>query len=280
MTLGQKIKEARISRGITQSDLCRNKITRNMLSAIENDKASPSLDTLLYLSEQLYLPAAYLISNDQDLFFYEKNEAIEAIKESFKEEKYSTCISKITKLSKIDDELAYLLVKCHFALGKHFVFRGALDSAKEHLNKAFEYTSKTIYDISGIKTLIPMYYSLAENIQAPLLNLKVNDVFDSFDPEKEYELLKYIVGDTSYVYKNPQYKSHIRAKELIRKRRFEEAIEVLEAIVSERSTDEYNAYLTFHVYSDIEYCEKQLGNYEGAYKYSTKRMSMLEGFKS
>ena len=42
----------------------------------------------------------------------------------------------------------------------------------------------------------------------------------------------------------------------------------------------YNAFVVFGIYSDLEICYKELYNFEKAYLYSTKRMSMLEGFKS
>ena len=42
MNLGEKIKNLRISKNITQSALSGAKITRNMLSQIENGKAMPS----------------------------------------------------------------------------------------------------------------------------------------------------------------------------------------------------------------------------------------------
>ena len=44
--------------------------------------------------------------------------------------------------------------------------------------------------------------------------------------------------------------------------------------------DGYNAYVIFSIYTDLEYCYKQLYDFEKAYLYSTKRMTMLEGFKS
>lgn len=46
MTLGQKIKEARLERNMTQKDVVGDYITRNMLSKIENDSATPSVKTL------------------------------------------------------------------------------------------------------------------------------------------------------------------------------------------------------------------------------------------
>ena len=63
MTLGQKIKAARLERGMTQKELVGDYITRNMLSKIENDSATPSVRTLEYLARALDLPTSYFLSD-------------------------------------------------------------------------------------------------------------------------------------------------------------------------------------------------------------------------
>ena len=52
MDIGKKIKELRLQKFMTQSELAGNEITRNMLSRIENGAAQPSLDTLKYLASR------------------------------------------------------------------------------------------------------------------------------------------------------------------------------------------------------------------------------------
>ena len=74
MNIGEKIKNTRKVRKITQSELAGTFMTRNMVSRIENGAAKPSLDTLIYIAEVLSVPPAYLLSDDGDLFFYEKRE--------------------------------------------------------------------------------------------------------------------------------------------------------------------------------------------------------------
>jgi transcriptional regulator with XRE-family HTH domain len=66
-TLGKKLKEARLAKKLTQSDVVGTFITRNMLSQIESGVASPSLRTLEYLAHTLEIPIHYLISEEQDL---------------------------------------------------------------------------------------------------------------------------------------------------------------------------------------------------------------------
>ena len=61
MTIGQRIREARLGRQMTQQELVGDYITRNMLSKIENDAATPSVRTLEYLAGAMGLqPGAFL----------------------------------------------------------------------------------------------------------------------------------------------------------------------------------------------------------------------------
>ncbi len=64
MTIGEKIRQGRIEQGLSQRQLCGDKITRNMLSLIENGSAKPSMDTLAFLAGQLGKPISYFLSED------------------------------------------------------------------------------------------------------------------------------------------------------------------------------------------------------------------------
>ena len=280
MTLSEKIKAARKAKQLTQSELCGDKITRNMLSAIEGGKATPSLDTLRYLAEGLSVPLPYLLSEDDDLFIFRKNEAICSIRRDFSEKKYNSCIIKISKLGGMDDELAYILCACNFELGKRAVLKGALYSAKRLLNSAKDYSQKTIYDTTKIDNLLLMYTSLAENIQSPMLEFDIKSFEANLDPDLEYEFYKYITGDFSFKFKSKAFEKHRIAKEQMKNRKYKEAIRTLEEIVAEKNPETYNSYVMFGVYTDLEQSAKQLLDFELAYKYASKRLSMLEGFKT
>ena len=280
MTLSNKIKSLRKSRKLTQAELCGDKITRNMLSAIESGKATPSLDTLRYLADGLYVPVAYLLSEEDDLFFYQKKEVIDLIKKDLSDKKYNSCIIRISKLSGLDDELAYILSVCNFELGRRAVLKGSLYTAKELLSAAKQYSERTVYDTTRIDNLLLMYSSLAENIQSPLLEFDIKKFEANLDPDFEYEFYKYVTGDFAYDYSNPVLKKHCQAKEQMKNRKYGEAIKNLEEIVAAKSTETYNCYVMFGVYTDLEQSAKQLLNFELAYKYASKRLSMLEGFKT
>lgn len=64
MTLGEKLRQARYEAGMTQRQLCGERITRNMLSQIENGSAHPSMQTLQYLAEQLGKPLSWFLDEE------------------------------------------------------------------------------------------------------------------------------------------------------------------------------------------------------------------------
>ena len=53
MELGEKLRLARLEAGLSQRQLCGDRISRNMLSLIEHGSARPSMDTLRFLAQRL-----------------------------------------------------------------------------------------------------------------------------------------------------------------------------------------------------------------------------------
>ena len=69
LSLGKKIRQIRIDRKITQQELVGDFITRNMLSQIENDVATPSIKTLQYIADHLEVPLSFLMVGENDAEF-------------------------------------------------------------------------------------------------------------------------------------------------------------------------------------------------------------------
>ncbi len=61
MTLGERLRQARLEAGLSQRQLCEAIVTRNMLSQIENGSAKPSMQTLGQLASRLGKPMAYFL---------------------------------------------------------------------------------------------------------------------------------------------------------------------------------------------------------------------------
>ena len=280
MTLGQKIKTVRVDKKITQSALAKGQITRNMLSAIENDKAQPSLTTLRYIASALEVPLEYLISESDDLSFYLKKEKIESIRFAFKTEKFKYCIKLILDVPVLDDELYYLLALCYAKLGIACAKSGSLVSAKEYFELFSSAAENTIYNTDVQKCDILPYRAISENVSTPLLLFDTNEYINCRDGILDNEFYNYLIMNVTYPYKNRLYRTHLEAKQLIRERKYANAISILSQLVENKSEEEYNAYAIFSIYAELDNCYKQMLDFENAYRYAAKRLSMLEAFKT
>lgn len=279
MTLGEKIKKKRLEKKLTQRQLCKEKITRNMLSAIESGKANPSLETLEYISHELDLPLSYLLSEDEDLYYYEKKKYIDEIHRLFREKKFRSCIGCVNKISEIDDELAYILAICNFELCKRAVIGGSLSSGEKYLTAFRDYADRTLYDTSMQQNLSLLYSALIANFQSPLLEMDSKRFEKSLSEDFGLDFYKYLCADKDYKQNNLQFKTHLLAKEHINNRKYKDALKLMLDMIENKSMGAHNAYLLFSVYTDIEFCYKQLLDFENAYKYASKRLSIIEGFK-
>lgn len=280
MLLGEKIKLARQAKKITQSQLAGDKVTRNMISRIETGTANPSLDTIKYLAQRLSLPVSYLLSEDDDLLFYEKKEKMSVIYTAYTSKDYSYCIEKIDSLSGLDNELAYLLANSLVERGKQNLVRGALQSAMKDFERAEESIHLTVLDTLHISTVLKMYKSIASNIQAPLLEFDDAEYAAGLHSTFDYDMYRYLVQDYDYEFKNESMRYHAAAKKLIRERKYSDAVPRLLKASEKMAAQGYNSFVLFSIYTDLEQCYKQLFDFENAYRYASKRMSMLEGFKT
>ena len=280
MTLGNKIRTLRLTKRLTQSEVAENIITRNMLSAIESDRALPSLDTLYQIAKRLDIPVAYLISDDEDITLYKKNELIGNIRKAFSEKNYDECISLIDEIGSVDDELAYIMAYSGFEIGVKMAKNGSFTKAEAYFNLALMHSCQTVYDTSLITCKIPLYMSFVKNVNAPLLEFDIEAFKLATEKAVEYEFFKYVSNDYDYHYKNEWFLRHINAKVKMKERKYYDAITILLEIAESKSVFEYNAYMMYNVYSDLDKCYKQVYDFENAYRYAEKRISLLEGFNS
>ena len=280
MTIGEKIRKRRTELHLTQEAASSGIVTRNMLSLIENGGASPSLETLSKLSKRLELPVEYLISDGDDLFPFLKFENAERMRYLFRSGRYAECAELISTLGGTDDETEYLLTDCCFRLGKKAVINGSLATAEGYLRTSAEHSNKTAYETERIRALTSLYLAICKNIQSPLLEFNADEYSAHFSEMSEYELTRYISGDTTYDYKNPLFAKHMEAKRFIHANNPTAALSVLRELEEHKSPAEYNALVIFGIYGDIEQCAKKLCDYETAYRYSQKRMTLMNNFRA
>ena len=277
--IGEKIKKRRLALGKTQTEIAGDDMTRNMLSLIESSKTIPSVETLDYIAEALDMPLSYFLSTDNTLFINEKERRLPIIRTLFREGNFDACVSEISKLSGIDDELNYILAYCYFHQGKAHLLGGSLLSAEKKLSEALKLAQVSPYVTAQIVTLSKMYLAVAANIQSPLLELDT----DSYEADSakmlDSDFYEYLTMNNQYQYSNDIYSKHLEAKQLIKKYAYSDAIALLLS-VEEMKNHDYNACVLFGVYSDLEFCYKQVGDFENAYRYSSKRISLISAFNT
>ena len=285
MELGERIRQRRQELGWTQADVCNGaeeaKITRNMLSLIEKGKATPALDTLLWLSKRLSVPPGYFFCEEDEEFFYRKQNCFPRLRALYRAGSYAECLRVFEKeLGSCDDELGLMMACCAYFCGQKAWHNGAMESAVGYLQSALAYAEETVYPTDGIRAGCGLLTAIGVNVQAPLLEFNEMGYIDSLRKAGCLDVYFYLKENESYPYENPFYAMHVRARLQMKEGRYEEALHLLNRIEEQKGADSVSAFLLFRTYSDMESCYREGGDYEAAYRYSSKRMRLLSAFRS
>lgn len=157
--LGKRIKEARLARKMTQSDVVGDFITRNMLSQIESGTANPSVKTLTYLAKVLQLPVNYLLPDELEVLDEDENavikdfEALNKMKNAYKRGDYADAIKYAEQFigndSVIYDEANAIIARAELELAK------TAENPRDgivHAKNAQKYSDVGIFKSREIKT--------------------------------------------------------------------------------------------------------------------------------
>lgn len=147
--LGKRLKEARIAKKMTQSEVVGDFITRNMLSQIESGTAVPSIRTLEYLCEVLEIPVNQLmVDRAED----ELGRLMEAKGMLAKEE-----FAQVIELSRdypreLSDEFYAILARACLGKARLMAAEGNYKEAAGLAESAADYAQKGIYANNTLKT--------------------------------------------------------------------------------------------------------------------------------
>ncbi len=280
MTLGEKIRTLRKEKKLTQAQLAGKKITRNMVCEIERGDAVPSFQTLLYLAEELGVPAAYLVAKEGTPDDYRKPAVMPRILAFYRGGNYAECLRLAGKFSAPDDELALLLANCSLASGCAAFHAGNMKTALTYLRAAENYAKKTVYPTGHIRVQAMLYAAIAENVCAPRRDFSEESYEALAGENTAAELHAYMTDREDYPYRNSFFRRHQEARELMHQNRNNKALPILTGLENEKGDPAVSAYFLFRLYSDMENCYRELGDFEKAYKYSSKRMTLLNAFQS
>jgi tetratricopeptide (TPR) repeat protein len=171
ITLGQKLKKARIAKNLTQQDVAGDFITRNMLSKIENDLAKPSIKTIEYLTKRLSKPISYFLENmvegivDTSEVADDTNDNLELVFEYtsrlIKELELDKCINYLEEVIRANEHnimnpnlarILYNLALCYYKKELYSMAKDSFEKASFILlkNKDYYYLSNSYFRLDNI----------------------------------------------------------------------------------------------------------------------------------
>ena len=282
MTLGQKIKQARIVKGLTQKELVGNHITRNMLSKIENDSATPSVRTLEYLAGRLGLSASYLMS-DLTLSDGTSPDGLDEMRSAYREGRFDDCISLLenSHTSGTTDEGYLLRALADLSAARNAINNMDYQKAKEYADSADYYNKQGLYYSAEIDAEMSLILAECANVLAPEefeenaneFRRAVNSISfaDRFELAKAENLC--CAGDAAAAEKILAGIPESSDKSLAAKKLY------LNGVVAMLKKDWENAKMlllsaeeaglkTSALYSSLETCFKELEDYKMAYHYA------------
>ena len=165
--LGHKIKEARLSKKLTQAEVVGSFITRNMLSQIESGTAMPSMKTLAYLSSVLELPLSSLLTEEQETAEFPRSPAPEltdaslsgqllTLKARAAEQDFEGILTLVSNPfpdsgEALYDEKSAYLARASYECALRCEAQNDLGAAINHAKNAEQYASEGFYANQALK---------------------------------------------------------------------------------------------------------------------------------
>ncbi|MBQ7921564.1 MAG: helix-turn-helix transcriptional regulator [Clostridia bacterium] len=285
--IGERIRDLRQKRGMTQKALAGTHMTRNMLSLIENGQAAPSLSTVLYLAEQLDAPAGYFfaVTEEDERQFY-KMMVIPEIKQLYRNGCFAECEQRIQEMPSgcMDDEIAFIAAQCYFGTAMQYASEYALKSADSHFSKAEEATQNTIYAGEDFKSAVSYYQGLIS------LLLSASDLTDEItgignasalvpaDMLQYFAELQVYAGNQHSLSvrewdSGSYYSRHIHGLYLISSAQYKQAVEILRDLLEDGGLP---FYMRYRICSDLENAANADGDFRAAYNAARRKLELME----
>lgn len=284
--IGERIRDLRQKREMTQKELAGSYMTRNMLSLIENGQAAPSLATILYIAGQLNVPAGYffMASAEEEKLYY-KMMSLPEIKQLYRNGCFSECEQRIQEIPVdcMDDEMAFIAAQCFFRTAMEHASSYALRMADSHLHMAEEALNGTVYAGNDLKAAVLYYRELISRLisAAPLTDKLTNlSNASSLVPVDMLRYFEEIKNDsvhsphTERVWNpNSYHDKHLYGLFLIASGQKKLAVSVLQNLLED---DALPFYMRYRVCSDLEEAANAYGDFRSAYAAARKKLDLME----
>ena len=127
MTLGEKLRQVRTERGLSQKQVAGTYMTRNMLSQLENDQASPSVKTLSYLSDVLQVSMSWLLEDGPRSG---SSQITERARNDYLDGNYRACLDSLVGMDQKSEEDQLLMCRSSLAYGLECFENGNFSEAE------------------------------------------------------------------------------------------------------------------------------------------------------
>ena len=286
MNIGEKIKNLRLEKMMTQTELAGDQVTRNMLSLIEKGKAVPSLQTLNYIASRLNVTPSFLLADEKEEKMMLKYSVISDILLAFKNKNYKICMDLCKRLGndffEKDFEIGLIMAESALEIAVEEIYADRIRAAWQYLDDAVLYASKTIYATKHIESMAGIMFDYLGKLSPSLVseNMEPDSVecCKAIELCADNELCRYIIAlkdfDSDYTFSDEALERHVEAVKFMADGEYDKAHSLLNDIL--KLNVRLPGVLMYHLFDDLESCCRQLGNAKNARMYSLEKMSQLE----
>lgn len=266
MTMGQRIRAARMEAGLSQRQLAGEEITRNMLSALEHDGANPSVATLKYLSRKLCKPISYFLG--EDIPKIPEAEEMALARQAYQAGEYRRCLELLEGLEREEfrQERQLLDAMASMVLARQAIRENRLPYANELLSRCDPSKKESLYFGKALRREWRILAARAAQRPAEraaivgrisgmdeVLELKARVALEDGDTERAERLLDAMDDRGSWEWNRLRGEAHLARKE------YEKAARCFHRAEQEINVD-----------SRLEICYREMGDFKMAYYYARK----------
>lgn len=284
MTLGKRLLQARLACGLSQRQAAGERLTRNMLSKLENDQALPSLPALRYLAEVYGVSAGALLDGPAE-------DAARA-RALFAGKEYEACRKALPGAERADAEQALLGVRANLRLAAQALENEDFAQARARAEEGLAYHSAGLYSLGEERLALTALLARTALEQSPQTAepalAACREAYRSCPAEARYRML---CARTELSAHRPERAERellairelpetLRAEHLLLRAEIALQREKYEAaLLCVRQAQELRPegrLLQRELYRLGERCSRELQDYKLAYEYAAKQLSLAK----
>ncbi|MBR4872879.1 MAG: helix-turn-helix transcriptional regulator [Clostridia bacterium] len=288
MNIGEKIKTLRTQRQMTQAELAGESVSRNMVSLIENGRATPSIQTLESIAQKLRVTTAYLTADEREQTILSKSEMLADVRLAFSGKNYRICADLCRTLYgrglEPDHEIDLAMAESLMENAKEAFGEDRVRLCCALLDEAVFYAERTMYYTDHIVSAAWLFFEYLSLLSPTLASENIPSDFQPSAAAERDVFCRYmgamIAGEETLSHRSedpafaPLLAEHLRARRLMREGDYEQASAGLSEIL--RSPDLLPGVVMYHVFGDMEECCRRSGNRKNETNYREAKLSVAQ----